>query len=547
MRSSSHIPVNSPRPSQNDKIRKTVPLPPAPARALIAASPAAASTPTPPPATTGATVLARALSSLGVRLMFGVVGIPVTELASAAQAAGIRYVGFRNEQAAGVAAAAAGFLTGVPSALLTVSGPGLVNALAGAGHAAANGWPLLILSGSSADAEGGEGRRTGEFQELDQRKLAAPLVKWSGRLERASEASTLASAALKAATRGRPGAVYLDLPAEVIQGPVAEGEAALAPPVSFPLPRVLPSPAVAVDGSASSLSDSVAAASSLLRAAVRPLAVIGKGAAYGRADEGLRSFTSRTGLPFVATSMGRGVVADDDPRCASAARSLALSKCDVAVLFGARLNWQLHFGESPKWSKSVKFVLVDPEPEEGDAERVAREGGCVLRCGAAEGAAALLAALGGGNGSSSSKLVPADSPWAAELSAKASAARHQVLEKLRVANATPLDYWTTLEQIRQIILSLPRPPVVVSEGANTMDMSRLVLGPVTEARTRLDAGTWGTMGVGEFFFVFLFQVRRKGFFVGKKEKLKNSKTRKYFPPKQARGAPSPRPSPTPRA
>lgn len=456
--------------------------------------------------------------------MFGVVGIPVTELASAAQAAGVRFVGFRNEQAAGVAAAAAGFLTGVPAALLTVSGPGLVNALAGAGHAAANGWPLLILSGSSSSGGGAESgnvesggtTRTGEFQELDQRRLAAPLVKWSGRLEKASDASSLVSAALRAATRGRPGAAYLDLPAEVIQGPVTGAEAdALAPPLSFPLPPVLPSPAVAAaEGgeSSPSLSEAVAAAASLLRAAVRPLAVIGKGAAYGRADGALRSFVAGSGIPFVATSMGRGVVPDDDARCASAARSLALSKCDVAVLFGARLNWQLHFGEAPKWARRVRFVLVDPEPERGDASRVEREGGCVLRCGAAEGAAALLAALGGGGGGNSNNsnnsetnaisravplLVPADSAWTAELQAKASAARQKVARRLSTANANPLDYWTALEQVRQTVLSLPLAPVVVSEGANTMDMSRLVLGPVTEARTRLDAGTWGTMGVGE--------------------------------------------------
>jgi len=470
--------------------------------------------------------------------MFGVVGIPVTELASAAQASGIRYVGFRNEQAAGVAAAAAGFLTGVPAALLTVSGPGLVNALAGAGHAAANGWPLLILSGSSSESSGGEQqRRTGEFQELDQRRLASPLVKWSGRLERASDASSLVSAALKAATRGRPGAVYLDLPSEVIQGSVAPGEE--LPAVSFPLPPVLPSPAVAVlveeeqattggGKSSSSLSESLAAATALLRAAVRPLAVIGKGAAYGRADGSLRSFIAGSGCPFVATSMGRGVVPDDDPRCCSAARSLALSKCDVAVLFGARLNWQLHFGEAPKWSKSVKFILVDPEPEKGDAERVREEGGCVLRCGAAEAAAALLAALGSSssnsqnNASSTSPLlVPHDSAWALELSAKAAAARLKVSRRLAGADANPLDYWTALEQIRKIVVSLPRPPVVVSEGANTMDMSRLVLGPVMEARTRLDAGTWGTMGVGKSFFPPFFSSSKVEFF-SSNEKKKNS-------------------------
>jgi thiamine pyrophosphate-dependent acetolactate synthase large subunit-like protein len=65
------------------------------------------------------------------------------------QAAGIRFVGFRNEQAAGYAAAAAGFLTGVPGVLLTVSGPGAVHGIAGLSHAQVNTWPMLMISGSA--------------------------------------------------------------------------------------------------------------------------------------------------------------------------------------------------------------------------------------------------------------------------------------------------------------------------------------------------------------------------------------------------------------
>ena len=62
---------------------------------------------------------------------------------------GIRYIGFHNEQAAGYAAAAAGFQTGFPGILLTVSGPGAVHGLAGLSHAMINGWPMVMLSGSA--------------------------------------------------------------------------------------------------------------------------------------------------------------------------------------------------------------------------------------------------------------------------------------------------------------------------------------------------------------------------------------------------------------
>ena len=68
------------------------------------------------------------------------------------QAAGIRYIGFRNEQAAGYAAAACGYLTGVPGVLLTVSGPGAVHGIAGLSHAGINCWPMIMISGSSEQA-----------------------------------------------------------------------------------------------------------------------------------------------------------------------------------------------------------------------------------------------------------------------------------------------------------------------------------------------------------------------------------------------------------
>jgi 2-hydroxyacyl-CoA lyase 1 len=426
--------------------------------------------------------------------MVGVVGIPVTELASAAQAAGIRFLGFRNEQAAGYAAAAAGFLTRTPAALLTVSGPGLVHALAGASHAQANCWPLLILSGSAVTAEVGRG---GAFQELDQVSAAAPFCKFAARAAAPSDIPAALAAAIKAAVRGRPGASYVDLPADVLMAAAPAGamEAArgggsgrvvLAPPP----PPALPPPGG--DGDDTPDPAALAAAVTALRSASRPLIVIGKGAAYARADGALRAFVDGRGIPFIATSMGRGVVPDDHARCANASRAAALAGADVALIFGARLNWQLHFGDAPRWDPAVRFVLIDPAPSGGDAARAA----AVLAVDAGVGAAALSAALGCGGDWTT---APPPTPWAAwadSLSTRSAAARARLEARLASAAASPLDYWTAMAALKESLNALVPSPVIVSEGANTMDMARLCLGPVREGRTRIDAGTWGTMGVG---------------------------------------------------
>src|SRR6202035_1797629 len=96
-------------------------------------------------APTGAALIAKTLQELGLRVIFGLVGIPVVQIAEEAIALGIRFVAFRNEQAASYAATAYGYLTGRPGVCLVVGGPGALHAMAGIGNSTANGFPLLLL------------------------------------------------------------------------------------------------------------------------------------------------------------------------------------------------------------------------------------------------------------------------------------------------------------------------------------------------------------------------------------------------------------------
>ena len=133
-----------------------------------------------------------------------------------------------------------------------------------------------------------------------------------------------------------------------------------------------------------------------------------------------------------------------------------------------RLNWQLHFGEPPRWSSGVKFVLLDVEPSDQDAAKAA----LVLRGDAGTGATALLAALRQGQ-PAGTPLLPgaAASGWLAGLQGKVVGAREKLAAKM-ARTAFPLDYQTTLRVVRDELSRLPKPAVVVSEGANTMDNAR---------------------------------------------------------------------------
>lgn len=422
----------------------------------------------------GNTLAAKSLAKFGVQHMFGVVGIPVTSLANRAVSHGIRFIAFHNEQSAGYAASAYGYLTSRPGVFLTVSGPGCVHGLAGLSNAAANTWPTLMISGSSHQNDIGRG----DFQELNQIQAVKPFTKFSVRATHISQIPNSIAEALDWTLSGRPGGCYLDLPTDVLHQKVTQSEAETLL-IQAEKNRKRNNN---VDVEIKKIEEAV----SLLRNAERPLIVFGKGAAYARAEDGLRKLVETTGIPFLPTPMGKGLLPDTHRLAASAARSLAIGKCDVALVIGARLNWLLHFGEPPKWSENVKFILVDVSSEEielrkphlgivGDAKRVLE----ILNREIKDDPFCL------GN----------THPWIEAISKKATDNALKMEGQL-VKDVVPFNFMTPMRIIRDAIAALGSPaPVVVSEGANTMDVGRAVL-VQTEPRTRLDAGTWGTMGIG---------------------------------------------------
>ena len=419
----------------------------------------------------GGTLIARSLKQQGVDYMFGIVGFPVFGIARAAQREGIRYLGFRNEQSASYAAGAVGYLTGRPGACLAVSGPGMIHGIAGLANAWSNCWPMILLGGAPDAYQDGQG----SFQEAPQVEAARPFVKYSKRIDSIARVPYYVEQAVRTTIYGRPGAAYIDLPNDIISGSVDESQ------VSY-RPRCPEPPVAQADPEA------VSRALEALASAERPLVIVGKGAAYARAEDEVRAFLAATRLPFLASPMGKGVVPDSNPLSVAGARTQALQEADLILLIGARLNWIMHFGLPPRFAEKVRVIQIDVSPEEigtnvptevalvGDAKAIVRQ----LNRG--------LAAR--------PWTYPTDTAWWRRLGQKLEENRRSVQEMLD-DESVPMGYYRVLREIRDQIGS---EAIVCSEGASTMDIGRTVL-PNEHPRHRLDAGTFGTMGVGMGFAI----------------------------------------------
>ena len=413
-----------------------------------------------------------ALKLNDINTIYGVPGIPITDLGRLAQAEGMRVISFRHEQHAGNAASIAGYLTQKPGVCLTVSAPGFLNGLTALANATTNCFPMILISGSSereiVDLQ------QGDYEEMDQLAIAKPLCKAAFRVLHAEDIGIGVARAIRAAVSGRPGGVYLDLPAKLFAQTMdaVAGQNSLVKVVDA-APRQLPAP------------ESITRALDVLKSAKKPLIILGKGAAYAQVDETIKDFVEKSGVPYLPMSMAKGLLPDDHPQSAGAARSLVLKEADVVMLIGARLNWLLSHGKGKTWGEpgAKKFIQVDIEPREMDSN------------------VWIAAPVVGDIGSSLSEMnkamgdkwakPPVD--WTNAIQERKDVNLAKMASKL-MNNQVPMDFHSALGALRTIVKQRPD-AILVNEGANTLDFARSII-DVYKPRKRLDVGTWGIMGIG---------------------------------------------------
>jgi oxalyl-CoA decarboxylase len=418
-----------------------------------------------------------ALKLNGINTIYDVPGIPISDFLRMAQSEGLRVISFRHEQNAGNAAAIAGFLTKKPGVCFTVSAPGFLNGLTALANATTNCFPMILVSGSSereiVDLQ------QGDYEEMDQLAIAKPLCKAAFRVLHAADIGIGVARAIRAAVSGRPGGVYLDLPAKLFPQ-VMDAEAGRKSLVKVidAAPAQIPAP------------PAVKRALDVLKGAKRPLIILGKGAAYAQADDDIRALVEKSGIPFLPMSMAKGLLPDTHPQCAGAARSTVLKDSDVVMLIGARLNWLLSHGKGKTWGEpfSKKFIQIDIEPREMDSnvEIIAPLVGDIGSC-----VAALLEGIDG-----KWPAPPAD--WINAVNTKKQDNIAKMAPRL-MKNSVPMDFHGALGALRTVIKERPD-AILVNEGANTLDLARGVI-DMYKPRKRLDVGTWGVMGIGMGFAI----------------------------------------------
>jgi oxalyl-CoA decarboxylase len=418
-----------------------------------------------------------ALKHNDIDTIFGLVGIPITDLCRLAQAQGMKFIGFRHEQHAGNAAAIAGYMTKKPGICLTVSAPGFLNGLTALANATTNCFPMILISGSSereiVDLQ------QGDYEEMDQLNAAKPYCKAAYRINKAEDIGIGIARAIRAAVSGRPGGVYLDLPAQLLAQTLdaAHGKRSLVKVIDA-APAQLPAP------------DSVERALNLLKSAKKPLILLGKGAAYAQADADIRALVEKSGIPYLPMSMAKGLLPDTHAQSASAARSFVLAEADVVLLIGARLNWLLSHGKGKTWGAiPKKFIQIDISPTEIDsnvaiaAPLIGDIGSCVQ---------ALVKGIDAGGYNKPS------TDWTGAIAER----KDKNLTKMAATldlNPSPMNFHSALRVIRDMVKS--RPDInIVNEGANTLDYARSIV-DMYEPRKRFDSGTWGIMGIGMGFAI----------------------------------------------
>ena len=424
-----------------------------------------------PEQVTGMYILAESLRRLGLMDVYGLVGIPVTEVAYAMQKIGMNYYGFRFEQQAGMAAATHGFLTGQPGVLLTVSSLGFLNGLTATINATVNCYPMIQISGASdpqmVDMD------MGTYEQLDQLNAARPYVKAAFRCSHAKDIPQAVARAYRAAVSGRPGGVYIDMTTPAL-GEVMNREDAEK---LYYTPVDLYSP-VAPNAEA------VTRAAQIIAGAKRPAILLGKGAAQAQAEDLIKELSDTYKLPYLAMSMAKGVLPDKGELSALSCRSTIMEQADVVIVIGARINWMLSFGRG-KWNPDVKFVQLDVEAKEIDrnvpiAAPVVGDMNLSLK--------ALLAEL-------PKYKMSADPAWVAQLQAESKEKNAKFAQRLQEAStANPMNHWTALSAIKPILESNPD-VILINEGANTLDDTRDTV-DMALPRHRVDCASWSIMGMG---------------------------------------------------
>ncbi len=302
----------------------------------------------------GGEILVRMLERAGIRDVFTLHGGHLDSILMAAREHGFRLVDTRHEQAAVQAADGWARTTGKPGVAIVTAGPGVADAVSGVINAHVDAVPLLMIGGANPLSEDERLPLAGGF---DQVALLSSVTKWAHRVPDIERIPDQVAQALRIATTGRPGPVYLEIPIDVAFAKVDEARVRLPKSIQ---PQAAPAPSA----------EAVETAVEWLQNAARPVILAGGGAWFSGAGRELLAFAERARIPVFSNAKAHGLVPADHALCGRGVINLALlnrsaaGEPDVVLILGARLGLFTGGRGSQILARGARLIQVDVEGEE---------------------------------------------------------------------------------------------------------------------------------------------------------------------------------------
>jgi acetolactate synthase-1/2/3 large subunit len=415
----------------------------------------------------GGRIVARALKAEGVSHVFTLCGGHVMSIYDGCLDVGIRVVDTRHEQTAAHAADGWARVTGKPGVAVVTAGPGLTDAVTGVASAWRANIPMIIF--------GGQGPRSladkGSLQDMNHVDLMRPITKWSHAVPEARRLAEYVSMAFRIATTGVPGPVFLEVPVDFLFANVDEAQ------VEFPT-------GYRTEATIAGDPEYVERACALLRAAERPVALVGSQLFWSKRREAYRPFVEHFGLPVYVNGQGRGSLPPAHPLYFHRTRKDALRAADVILIFGTPLDFRLGYGRDTHLNPDAKVIQVDLDGAEIGRNRHI-DVGIVGDTGVVMGQLADAAAdLERGGGAAVKR-------WVRELRAKEDARWEQMRAEVE-SDATPINPLRLCKEIDDV---LDDDTIVIGDGGDFVATAASVL-RIAKIGQWLDPGPLGTLGVG---------------------------------------------------
>ena len=415
------------------------------------------------------TLMGRALQAEGIEFVFTQAVVTIAPFYAGCEAAGIRVIPCRTEQAATHGADGYARSTLKPGVAMFTSGPGFINAFPGIANAYLAGSPCLFIA-RGGSPPGMKDKGALMEMEHDYLDLVRPITKWARICYDVERIPEYVSMALRHSMSGRPGPSYLEIPTGLIFGDADESE------VRFPTnyrTRALTHGDPAY----------VQRATDALLAAERPVVMAGSGVFWDAASEELRELAESFALPVYLNAMGRGCLPPDHPNSFSYSRRAAFGEADVILAVGLPFDFRVGYGEPPTWAADATVIQVDVDPTEIGRNR----GPDIGITGSVK--AVLRQLLDARNG-----RVRKEVGWLDKLRAE-EAKRAQADEVLMSSDIVPMHPLRVAGEVRKF---LQPDDVVIGDGGYFVNFAARVL-PIHKPGHWMDPGIMGCLGVGPGF------------------------------------------------